>query len=552
MLRLLSFSYRVMPVLIGAVALIIHLLTMAPGLAWGHDYAGRDGGDFITAAWHLGVPHPTGYPTYTVIAWLFTRLPLGSVAWRVQLFSGAAGVGVVVFVYLIGRRLSAGRMMGAAALGAGIGALLLGFARLFWVHTLVAEVYALHLFFVALIVWLMLRWRDGNGPLWLAALAFGLGMGNHITLVFLGPTVLLLLWYGRHQLSWRSVLLSALALGLGLLVYLYLPWRAANDPIVNWADPDKWEGFWWMVSGKGYRRFFFALPGDRLLSRLEEWGQISNEQFPLAPLAWFLAALGFVELARRDRWLALATFIHAAINLIYSIGYNTTDASVYLLPVLLYLALWMGQGAASLFAGTRQLCEPGVRVILDTFGPKRSQRKKRRKAGRRAVRNGAVASVLLVGVVVGLLLLPLLSLAQDWSAMDLTNDRRAKEYATAVLEKVEPGALILVGSDVYTFALWYYRYVEEVRPDVPVVNYAMLSFEWYQHTVAVHHPEVVLPGGADAAHSKRDHIRRNLERWPVYITEDEDDLANLKLEPIEGIPCPGRGHDYCLWRVTSP
>ena len=45
----------------------------------------------------------------------------------------------------------------------------------------------------------------------------------------------------------------------GLLVYVYLPWRASKDPIINWGDPDTWENFRWLVMGQGYRRFFFAL-----------------------------------------------------------------------------------------------------------------------------------------------------------------------------------------------------------------------------------------------------------------------------------------------------
>ncbi|MBW2474999.1 MAG: DUF2723 domain-containing protein, partial [Deltaproteobacteria bacterium] len=38
----------------------------------------------------LGVPHPPGYPTYTLLGWLFTRLPFGSIAWRVNLLSSVS------------------------------------------------------------------------------------------------------------------------------------------------------------------------------------------------------------------------------------------------------------------------------------------------------------------------------------------------------------------------------------------------------------------------------------------------------------------------------
>jgi hypothetical protein len=506
-----SLATRHALLLVTGAALVVYLLTMAPGITWKH--AGRDGGDFITAAWVLGVPHPTGYPTYTLLARVFTWLPLGSVAWRVNLFSGMAGTGAVALLYLLGRRLLAREESAPATLGAAVGALLLAFAPLFWGHSLVAEVYALHLFFIALVLWLMLRWRDGEGPLPLAALAFGLGMGNHITLTFVTPVILLLLWSGRERLSWRGVILSVPALVAGLSVYLYLPWRAGLDPIVNWGDPDTWENFRWVVGGQGYRRFFFALPSEKLGPRLSQWWNLTADQFFV--LAWPLALLGLWELARRDRWLALGTLVHTAINLIYSIGYNVTDAFVHLLPVYFYLALWMGQGASSLLAATYRL------------GTSR-----RRPTG--AIRL----------VTVGLLLLPLISLAGEWGEMDLTHEQRAQAFAQDALNIVEPGSMILVGADAYTFALWYYRYVEQLRPDVLVVNDAMMGFDWYRHTVAIHHPEVAQPGEGATRTTRLDLILRNLDERAVYLTKDvkeEGDLPGLELTQVGE-----------LWQVTLP
>lgn len=517
--RLAPHALRFTPLALGGVAWVVYVLTMAPRLTWASKLAqahiGRDGGDFISAAWVLGVPHPTGYPTYTMLAWLFTRLPWGGVAWRVHLLSGFAGAGTVVLAYLIGRRRTrTGEWAtGSVVWGAVVGTLLLAFAPLFWGHAIIAEVHTLHLFFIALVLWLMLRWRDGEGPLPLAALAFGLGMGNHVTLTFLGPLILMLLWSGRRRLSWRGVLLSALALAAGLMVYAYLPWRAATDPLINWGDPDTREGFWWMVSGRGYRRHFFALPRDELLPRLEDWGAISRGQFPLA--AWVLAPLGLWALLRHDRWLALGSLVHAAINLVYSVGYTTSDAFVYLLPVYFYLALWMGRGAAYLLDEARQLREP---------------------ERRQAVISGLLA--------LGLLLLPLFSLVKKWDEMDLTHDWQAETFARETLEAVEPGGLILVGADAYTFALWYYHYVEEVRPDVLVINYPMLSFEWYRHTVEAHHPEMALPRPDAERVTKLDVVLRNLDQRAVYVTAEggeEEDLPGLELTPVGE-----------LLRVTTP
>lgn len=73
-----------------SLPLLIYYLTLAPDLTWAH--GGGDGGDLIVAAYTLGVGHPPGYPAHTLIAHLFTLLPWGSVAFRVNLLSaiGAA------------------------------------------------------------------------------------------------------------------------------------------------------------------------------------------------------------------------------------------------------------------------------------------------------------------------------------------------------------------------------------------------------------------------------------------------------------------------------
>lgn len=500
---------RYMPVWLAGATLLVYLLTMAPRLTWEH--AGRDGGDLITAAFVMGVPHPPGYPTYMMLAIPFTRLPFGSVAWRVHLLSALASSATVVLIYQIGLRLAPDRRSRWAILGSAVGALLLGFAPLFWGQALIAEVYALHLFFISLVLLLMLRWRDGDGHLAWAALAFGVGMGDHITLSFLVPLILLVLVIGRSRLSLRSVVASVMALGAGLLVYVYLPWRASTDPIINWGDPETWDGFLWMITGEGYRRFFFALPMAELGARLRDWWQLIGTQFPF--VAWPLAVLGLWALWRQNRWFAIGSSAVALINLVYAIGYDTTDAFVLLLPVVLFVALWIGQGAGFFLTELQKMHEPHGRP-------------------------STVARVLTVAV----LLLPLVALIDEWSGIDLTNDRDAETFAMEAFDTMEPGALIVPGSDAHTFALWYYRYVEGIRPDVPVVNYAMLGFEWYQNTIKSHHPDVVVPGQDGSRVTKLSTILANLEKRPIYITEDEDDLPGLEVTQLR---------DW-LWQVTEP
>src|SRR5512134_545866 len=67
------------------VLAIAYASTLAPGITWANN--GTDSGDLITAAATLGVAHPTGYPTYLLLARFFQLIPVGSLAFRTNLLS---------------------------------------------------------------------------------------------------------------------------------------------------------------------------------------------------------------------------------------------------------------------------------------------------------------------------------------------------------------------------------------------------------------------------------------------------------------------------------
>ena len=69
-------------VLSWAVAQVGYFLTTQPNVGL------LDSGEFLTASVHVGVPHPTGYPLWTIGSHLFTLFPIGNGAWEVNLFSG--------------------------------------------------------------------------------------------------------------------------------------------------------------------------------------------------------------------------------------------------------------------------------------------------------------------------------------------------------------------------------------------------------------------------------------------------------------------------------
>lgn len=81
--------------LTGLISFIVYLLTLAPTVYWG------DSGELITVAYTLGIAHPSGYPTYTLLGHLFTYIPFGSIAWRVNLMSAVFASLAVMLLYFV-------------------------------------------------------------------------------------------------------------------------------------------------------------------------------------------------------------------------------------------------------------------------------------------------------------------------------------------------------------------------------------------------------------------------------------------------------------------
>ena len=79
-----------------AVVWTVYLLTLAPELTL------EDSGELCTASFYAGIPHPPGYPFWSIYSWLWTViLPIGNVAWRVEVgesFAAAMACGLVGFM----------------------------------------------------------------------------------------------------------------------------------------------------------------------------------------------------------------------------------------------------------------------------------------------------------------------------------------------------------------------------------------------------------------------------------------------------------------------
>lgn len=170
----------------------------------------------------LGTAHTPGYPFYTVATYLFTRVPLGTLAYRVNLFSAVCGVFSCVVIFLMARRLRVSRLMAAAA------ALACATGFPLWSNAITAEVYTLSALMSAWTIYLLIAWSQTRAlwRLFAACAVFAAGFGNHLTIVGLLPAALI---YGiakdRGVLKPRVVGIAAIIGALGVLQYGFIALR---------------------------------------------------------------------------------------------------------------------------------------------------------------------------------------------------------------------------------------------------------------------------------------------------------------------------------------
>jgi hypothetical protein len=505
------------------VALWVYAQTLSPTVAWMNQ--GEDSGDLLAASATLGIAHPTGYPLFVLLGRLATLLPLGSIAFRINLvaaFAGAAGVYFLArFVLELASRdrdadsPPVARDSGIPPLLAAGAALLYALSRGAWSQSVLAEVYTLNAAFLGAVLWSLARFERRQDVRWLALAAFvwGVGLTNHLLLLAAAPA---LGWSAARALATRrigaagGVLLLLLALW-GMTVICYLPIRAGvglgpgapgPGPEFSWGVPSSPGRLAWLLTGAQYQRNFFTR-------------DLAGAAGHLFPGRWWpefgwgaLALVGGVAAAAAGRFRglgpALVAFVAALV--LFSI-YSIPDDVGYWMPVAWLAAAIAGVGAARLAARSTPFARAATAALL-------------------LLSVGGVAE----------------SYLANRAAVDASKDLTPYLYAKRNLSAVEPNALIVSEYDGRTFSLWFYKATEFQRshPRLVVAYKYLLVWPWYLHHLARYYPGLRVPGpSADPDETMNRLIARNLGQRPVYLTRLDPGLARVfRADPVGYPPIP--------------
>ncbi|HEV2394518.1 MAG TPA: tetratricopeptide repeat protein [Verrucomicrobiae bacterium] len=178
-----------------AAVWIGYYLTLAPELTL------EDSGELATGSFYAGIPHPPGYPVWTIYTWLWTVLvPIKNAAWRVALgeaTGGALAAGLLAFIVSRGSSLlmegidelkaMAGRWESAICVVSGfVAGMLIGFNGFMWSQSVIVEVYSFSIASLMIVLLCILRWvyaPHQKRYLYLALFFHGICFTNHQTLI---------------------------------------------------------------------------------------------------------------------------------------------------------------------------------------------------------------------------------------------------------------------------------------------------------------------------------------------------------------------------------
>ncbi len=393
-----------------------------------------DSGELVTAAATLGIPHPSGYPLYVLLGWLWiTLLPVASPAYAMSLFSCVfAGLACGLFYLMVRRQ----ELPATTAL---FGALTLAFAPSFWSQAGVQRVYSLNAFFVVAVCACALEWHRSRRVGWmaLAALAAGLGAANHTVMGVVGLAVGIFAVISEPRFLIRPRHLAAcLGAGIaGLLPYAYLPIRSRQDPRLDWGNPETLDGLLGVMTRRDFwHRAWIESPGDFLII-LGDYLRGLGEELLWAGAALALAAVVWgwrrsPDEGRMEHHPVLLPLLVMAANL-WAVGLHGSRSDIfiwhrYYLPSYVMAAL---------------LAAWGMQLALERWG-------------RRALLALAVPGLLLI---------------LGWTRFDRSDFRVADDFSRQLLATLPPGAHLAASDDNILFVLIYLHLVEGLRPDVDLI-----------------------------------------------------------------------------------
>lgn len=493
------------PIFLFIFVFFIYIITLSPSIS-----AVGDSGELVTNCFLGGINHPPGYPLYTILGYIFSRIPYNNIAWRINLMSAFFSSLSIGILFLILIKLTRNSFYSIA------GALFFAFSLLFWRLSLVAEVFSLNLLFVGLLILILLKWNETKKEFWglLFFLVAGLSITHHFTILLVFPAfIFYYILSQRMYFNSKFIIKAIIFFLIGLLPYIYIPLCFRPDIPLSWGNLRTLNGFVKFISRQSYGSFFLAPQAqqfhiNQFLIYMKIYFKSLAVQFSFIGL--ILGVSGALILFKKRFSLLvfiLFGFIFSGPIFILmahpplSDPFKAIMERFYLPSFLFYFLLIMA-----------------TLVVIDGW-----------------IKPKFAIFVLRTAIVLSLIMFIWI----NFNKVNQKNNYIARDFGLNTLKNLPANTILFSGSDTVTMILMYLQEVENLRKDILLVHKGLISSWWYLDALMRRYPEVKIIPATDKEMQIIYIIRENYPQRPIYFSFIPDFLK-------DNLSCEGLVYKYCL------
>ncbi len=478
--KLLRFIHKYFPEITALFLSFLYFSTMSPTISE------SDSGELAAVQATLGIAHPTGYPLFSLVGYLWHNIlfPVETII-ALNLLNVLWCSLTIIFVIRTAHLLLTTEMLSSsfksvslqsftttesskiiASIFAG---LTFAFSVTFWMQSSRIEVYALQIFLSSMIIYFLLKAfiRSGSAPqsnqdlkyilvLWFPVFALiGLGFANHMMTIYLLPGILYMFFlkYKFTSVSLKAfIILGIVSFCISSVFYLGMMYRAstASFPVFIFGDPSNLKALLDHITARYYTGFMFQ-GVDSMAVQARKFIEIISLDFRRSmfiggefSLSIILIISGLIVSYLFYRKFFYFSFITIVFSLIIAFNYSISDILEYFLIVLLFFTL------SSVFI---------VNFLL------------------KLVQNKKFYKYLLYLMLSAFLLIQVLI---NYSGIDKSEKYLYYDYPKQLLSSLKPNSILITygWDEVHSPSIYLQNYLN-IRNDVTIVNPNLLEYDWY-------------------------------------------------------------------------
>lgn len=437
-------------ILLFLFAFFIYLGILCPSVYFG------DSGEIISMAYTLGIPHPTGFSLYILLAKIFSYIPLANIAFRINILSAffASLIPVCIFLILNISFFKNQENKFIKLVLPFFVSLIFIFSYTTLSQAVAARIYTLNGFFCAVSLFLFyyyFEYKNENKILYLLAFITGLGTGLHLSFVLFTLILWIYIVIKKYTTIKKFVIPLLIFLAFGLSINLFLIIRSQSETTLKWTNINSVQDFFNYITQKQYSKKMFSRDLNGYFYFFGEILKFIIREFSLFGFIAFLAGMLKAFLNRyKYFWILFILFLSNIILL--SIYGNYTDLQLafrYFIPSYIIAAFFI------------------YYILFDLYiliKPKNS-------------------AITLISLLISVLLVFIIP--KNYKENDRSKNFIAYNYPHDILKYLPDNANVFTSGDNQIYTIAYAKFVEKKYPNITIYDTTNTIFKDIEKLIVI-------------------------------------------------------------------